>query len=230
MLPAFVAFSYCKRWDWEWGSFQCMCVGGARGVTFFSLEELLAYCWKLTAKLAPKNGHLILVLQVPWRWLFMCDMERGMGKGGKSTGAEGEWKEERRGEVLVAMYYQLLWSCYAPVSKFPECFQQLVVEWCYHCCCLHWEGGPQLSHWAMEWTTLEMRAGRRKSNFHAVTTRSNCLSIPRPTVCLFLLGSKVHTNLKPRPLHPDPLQRGLGSRLCPYRQWYEQDRKCFIAY
>ena len=81
MLPAFVAFSYCKRWDWEWGSSHALhvCVGGAKGVTFFSLEKLLAYCWKLTAKLAPKNVHLILVLQVPWRWLLMCDMERGMG-------------------------------------------------------------------------------------------------------------------------------------------------------
>ena len=41
--------------------------------------------------------------------------KEGWGKGGKSTGAEGEWKEERRGEVLVAMYYevamQLLCTC-----------------------------------------------------------------------------------------------------------------------
>ena len=65
-----------------------------------------------------------------------------MSGGGVERGEKGGGV----GSNVLPVAMELLCSCYAPVSKFPECFQQLVVEWRYHCCCLRWEGGPQLSH------------------------------------------------------------------------------------
>ena len=56
-------------------------------------------------------------------------LKEGGGKGGKSTGAEGEWKEERKGEVLVAMYYQLLWSCYAVAMHLCQNFLNASSNW-----------------------------------------------------------------------------------------------------
>lgn len=68
--------------------------------------------------------------------------EKGKGYrrgGGVERGEEGEGV----GSNVLPVAMELLGSYYAPVSKFPECFRQVVVEWHYHCC---WEGGPQLSH------------------------------------------------------------------------------------
>ena len=90
---------------------------------------------------------------------FTCDMggggkeggEKGKGYrrgGGVERGKEGEGVVSKFTSNVLPVAMQLLGSCYAPVSKFPECFRQVVVEWHYYYCCLceSWEAGPQLSH------------------------------------------------------------------------------------